>query len=60
MGGDIIISVNGTKTINQDAFSTYLVQNTVAGQTVNLGVMWSGTLIDVAVVLGTRPPTCCC
>jgi len=56
VGGDIIISVNGTKVINQDAFSTYLVQNTVAGQTVNLGVIRSGALINVAVVLGTRPP----
>jgi S1-C subfamily serine protease len=56
IGGDIIVSVNGTKVISQDAFSTYLVQNTVAGQTVNLGVTRSGTLINVAVVLGARPP----
>jgi len=55
LGGDIIVSVNGTKVINQDAFSTYLVQNTIAGQTVNLGVIRSGTSINVAVVLGARP-----
>ena len=55
VGGDIIVSVNGTKVINQDALSTYLVQNTIAGQTVNLGVIRSGMLINVAVVLGTRP-----
>ncbi len=56
VGGDIIISINGTKIISQDALSTYLVQNTVAGQTVSLGVIRSGSLITVTLVLGTRPP----
>ncbi|MDG6983287.1 MAG: trypsin-like peptidase domain-containing protein [Nitrososphaerota archaeon] len=56
VGGDIIVSVNGTKIINQDALSTYLVQNTTAGQTVDLGVIRSGTLISVTMVTGARPP----
>jgi len=56
VGGDIIVSINGTKIINQDALATYLAQNTIAGQTVNLGVIRSGSLITVALVLGTRPP----
>ena len=56
VGGDIIVSINGTRIINQDALATYLAQNTVAGQTVNLGVIRSGSLITVALVLGTRPP----
>lgn len=55
VGGDIIVSINGTKIINLDALSTYLVQNTVAGQTVILGVIRSGTLITLSLVLGTRP-----
>jgi S1-C subfamily serine protease len=54
-GGDIIVSIDGTKIINQDALSTYLVQNTVAGQSVHLGVIRSGSLITVTLVLGTRP-----
>jgi S1-C subfamily serine protease len=56
VGGDIIVSIDGTKIINQDALSTYLVQNTIAGQTVQLGVIRSGSLITVTLVLGTRPP----
>jgi len=57
VGGDIIVSVNGTKIVNQDALSTYLAQDTAAGLTVNLGVIRSGSGITIPVVLGTRPPT---
>lgn len=56
IGGDIIVSVNGTRIVNQDALSTYLALNTVAGQTVILGVIRSGSPVTVAVMLGTRPP----
>jgi S1-C subfamily serine protease len=56
VGGDIIVSIDGAKIINQDALSTYLVQNTVAGQTVQLGVVRSGSPMTVALVLGARPP----
>jgi S1-C subfamily serine protease len=57
VGGDIIVSANGTKIIDEDALSTYLVQNTVAGQKVVFGVIRSGALINVTVTLGTRPAT---
>jgi S1-C subfamily serine protease len=56
IGGDIIVSVNGTKIIDGDALSTYLVQNTVAGQTIVLGVIRSGILQNVTLILGSRPP----
>jgi S1-C subfamily serine protease len=56
IGGDIIISVNGTRIINNDALSAYLDKNTLPGQTIRLGVIRSGTLIELSVVLGTRPP----
>jgi S1-C subfamily serine protease len=56
IGGDIIVSVNGTKIIDEDALSTFLVQNTVAGQTVSLGIVRSGRLTTINVILGTRPP----
>ncbi len=56
VGGDIIVSIDGTKIINQDALSTYLVQSTIAGQTVQLGVIRSGALTTVTLALGTRPP----
>lgn len=55
VGGDIIISVNGTKIINGDVLSSYLEANTVAGQTVQLGIIRSGSFVTVNVVLGTRP-----
>ncbi len=55
VGGDIIISINGTKIVNGDALSSYLEANTVAGQTVQLGIIRSGSLTTINVVLGTRP-----
>jgi S1-C subfamily serine protease len=55
VGGDIIVCVNGTRIINQDALSSYLEVNTVAGQTVVLGVVSNGSLMTVKVTLGARP-----
>jgi S1-C subfamily serine protease len=55
VGGDIIISVNGTKIINSDALSSYLEEYTVAGQMVQLGIIRSGQVMTVDVTLGTRP-----
>lgn len=55
VGGDIIVSVNGTRIINQDALSTYLEVNTVAGQTVVLGIVRNGSLTAVTVTLVARP-----
>jgi S1-C subfamily serine protease len=55
LGGDVIVSINGAKIVNQDALAAYLEQNTVAGQTVHLGVYRSGSLMTVDAVLGSRP-----
>ncbi len=55
VGGDIIVSVNGTRIINTDMFSSYLEENTVAGQTVVLGIIRNGTFSSVTVTLGARP-----
>ena len=46
VGGDIIVSINGTRILNQDALSTYLQQNTIAGQTVQIGIIRAGVLDD--------------
>ena len=54
-GGDIIVSVNGTRIVNQDALSSYLEVYTVAGQKAVLGVVRNGTLMTVTVTLGARP-----
>lgn len=56
VGGDIIVSINGTKIVNQDVLATYLQLNALAGQTVRLGIIRAGAPMDVTVTLGTRPP----
>jgi S1-C subfamily serine protease len=56
IGGDIIVSMNGTKIVNQDALSTYLQERTIAGQTVHVGVIRDGNLIVMPIILGARPP----
>ncbi len=56
VGGDIIISVNGTKITDNDALATYLAEYATSGQTAVLGIVRNGALTTVNVVLGTRPP----
>lgn len=55
VGGDIIVSINGTRIVNQDALSSYLEVYTVAGQSAILGIVRNGTLVSVTVTLGARP-----
>ena len=57
VGGDIIVSINGTRIINDDALASYLEEHTVAGQTVSLGIIRGGTqYISLNLTLGARPP----
>jgi S1-C subfamily serine protease len=56
VGGDIIVSANGTKITDNDALATYLAENTISGQTAVLGIIRNGALTTVDVTLGTRPP----
>jgi S1-C subfamily serine protease len=53
VGGDIVVSVNGAKVVDVDALTSYLEENAIAGQTVQLGIIRSGVYITVSVVLGT-------
>ena len=55
VGGDIIIAINGTKITNGDALSTYLEENTVPGQTIEVTVIRSDQKLTVTVTLGSRP-----
>ena len=55
VGGDIIVSINGTKIVNQDALSSYLEEHAIAGQSIQLGILRSGQPITVNIVLGARP-----
>jgi S1-C subfamily serine protease len=56
VGGDIIVSINGSRVVNTDAFSSYLEEHAQSGQTVHLGIIRSGVFMTVDLVLGTRPP----
>jgi len=53
-GGDIIVSINGVKVVDMDALASYLEENTTAGESVQLGLIRSGTLTTVIVVLGSQ------
>jgi S1-C subfamily serine protease len=55
VGGDIIISSNGTKIINNDGLASYLALNSVPGQILVLGIIRAGNQMTVDVTLGTRP-----
>jgi len=56
IGGDVIISVNGTRITTSDSLGTYLASHTVAGQTVSVGIIRAGDkYMTVAVKLGARP-----
>jgi S1-C subfamily serine protease len=56
VGGDIIVSINGTKIVSEDALATYLQLNALAGQNIQLGIIRGGALMTVTLTLGTRPP----
>jgi len=57
IGGDIIVGINGTKIINENALASYLEGHTVAGQRVNLEIIRSGSnYMSVLLTLGARPP----
>ena len=55
-GGDVIISINGVRIVNNDALSTYLERYTLPGEIVKVGIIRDGKFISVQVTLGTRPP----
>jgi S1-C subfamily serine protease len=56
IGGDIIISINGTRIVNYDSMASYLEENALPKQTVQMGIIHSGSYEVVDVVLGVRPP----
>jgi len=51
IGGDIIVSVDGVKVVNSDALASYLEENSIAGDTVQLGIIRAGANMTVNVVL---------
>ncbi len=56
IGGDVIVSINGTRIVNYDSLSTFLERNTLPGQIIQVGIIRSGAYMVVNVTLGVRPP----
>jgi S1-C subfamily serine protease len=56
IGGDLIIAFNETRITNTDDLSTYLEENTLPGQTINVTIVRNNQTMTLAVQLGTRPP----
>jgi len=54
LGGDIIVSIDGTRIVNNDALSTYLERNTLPGQTIEIGIVRSRSFMLVELVLAAR------
>jgi len=55
LGGDIIVSVNGTKVVDADALTSYLEEHALAGETIQLGIVRSGAVMTISVKLGSLP-----
>jgi S1-C subfamily serine protease len=55
IGGDVIVSLDGTKVVNYDAFSAYLETHATPGQTLQVGIVRQGKQMTVPIQLGTRP-----
>ncbi|MDG7012251.1 MAG: trypsin-like peptidase domain-containing protein [Nitrososphaerota archaeon] len=55
IGGDVIVSVNGTKVTGTDALNAWLEVNALPGQTVQLGVIHAGAPETISVQVGALP-----
>jgi S1-C subfamily serine protease len=51
LGGDIIVSINGVKVVNGDALESYLEEYSMAGETVQLGIIRAGVGMSISLVL---------
>lgn len=54
-GGDIIIAFEGTRIRNTDDLSTFLEENTLPGQTIDVTVVREGGTMTLQLKVGTRP-----
>ena len=56
IGGDVIIAIDGVRILDIDGLSTYLEENAVPGQTIEVTIVRKNQQVSVSVELGTRPP----
>jgi len=55
-GGDVIVSINGTRIVDHNAVASYLEEHAQVGHVLAVGVMRGTTLKTIDVVVGARPP----
>ena len=55
IGGDIIIAINDARIRGIDDLSTYLEENTLPGQTINVTIVRDGATQTVSLKVGIRP-----
>ena len=55
VGGDIIVAFDGTRIRNTDDLSTYLEENTLPNQTIDVTLIRNGETMTLPLKLGTRP-----
>ncbi len=56
IGGDIIIAINDKRIVGIDDLSSYLEENTVPGQTINVTIIRGNEKLTLPVRLEARPP----
>jgi S1-C subfamily serine protease len=56
IGGDIIIAINGARIRGIDDLSTFLEENTLPDQTIDVTIVRDGQTITLTLKLGVRPP----
>ncbi len=57
IGGDIIVAFDGTRIRNTDDLSTYLEENTLPGETINVTLIRNGQTMTLPLKLDARPST---
>jgi S1-C subfamily serine protease len=57
VGGDIIIALAGTRIRSIDDLSTFLEENTLPNQTIDVTIIRNGETMTLPLTLGTRPST---
>jgi len=55
IGGDIIVSINGVRIVNYDAYATYMERHATPGQAIQVTIIRSGAYQVVSVVVGAVP-----
>jgi S1-C subfamily serine protease len=57
IGGDIVIALNGVRITGIDDLSTYLEENTLPNQTIDVTIIRNNQSSTLQLKLGTRPTT---